>query len=463
MNKIRAIVIREFQKTVLTKAFIIGTFVLPIVMWIGFPIILTMSKEVIPPFKGSILMLDPTGEVYDEMVVAFEKERSANRLTEQKEAVQELIEEARKDPEKALQKVAENEALSRDATDIDIQVELASLTNSWDSLKQQVSQGDYIALVEIDPALTQSYSKTDQVSEESEKDTSVQLFFNSNTRHSHVKILKDKISAAVIQVRANRFGQEVSALKRIIQRPRFQTKELDASGEESRDRSGLKHVLPVLFMVLLWIATFTSGQYILGATLEEKSSRVIEVLLSAVSPLQLLIGRVLGQAMVSLVILVMYGGVGIAFALAFASMDLIKISHLIFFALYFVVAYGVFACVMACIGSVVNDMIEAQTLMMPVMLIFMMAPFLSLIPVHQDPNGTFATIASFIPPLTPFVMIIRIPATEVPVWQIGLSLVIGYASLCLSFWVASKIFRIGILMRGKAPTYRQLIQWLKYS
>jgi len=214
--------------------------------------------------------------------------------------------------------------------------------------------------------------------------------------------------------------------------------------------------------MLLWIATFTSGNYLLTTTIEEKGNKVMEVLLSAISPLQLLGGKILGQAGVSAVILGMYGSAAIAGLIAFALFDLIPIFHLVLFAIYFVMAYFMIATIMAAVGSAVTELRDAQSLMGPIMLL-MIVP-LAIWPIlAEHPNGAIATVTSVIPPLIPFVMIIRITASTEPVmmWEIILSIVIGFASVIAMVWMCARIFRIGVLMLGKPPNLLELIRWVK--
>jgi ABC-2 type transport system permease protein len=121
------------------------------------------------------------------------------------------------------------------------------------------------------------------------------------------------------------------------------------------------------------------------------------------------------------------------------------------------------ASIMAAIGSAVNELREAQSLMTPAMLVLMIPLFLWL-PISTSPNGLLATVTSFIPPLIPFVMILRVAGDEViPMWQIVLSLLIGYPAMVAMVWMAARVFRVGVLMYGKPPSPVELIKWVRYS
>ena len=215
-------------------------------------------------------------------------------------------------------------------------------------------------------------------------------------------------------------------------------------------------------MLLLWIATFTSGNYLLTTTIEEKGNKVMEVLLSAISPMQLLGGKILGQAGVSAVILCMYGSAAMAGLVAFASLDLIPMMHLVLFGIYFIIAYFMVATTMAAVGSAVSELSDAQALMGPIMLI-MLVPFALWPIISEHPNGMVAIISSFTPPLIPFIMIIRVTASTelIATWQIILSIGIGIISVIAMVWMCARIFRIGVLLQGKPPSMLQLAKWIR--
>ena len=188
--------------------------------------------------------------------------------------------------------------------------------------------------------------------------------------------------------------------------PEYVTKAVTAEGEKSTNEVA-KLLVPGAFMFLLWISVFTAGQYLLTTTIEEKSSRVMEVLLSAVSPMQLLCGKILGQMGVGIVILVAYAGMGMVGLVAASMMHILDPMNLVYLAIYFVIAFALIACMMAAIGSAVSDVREAQSLIGPVMIVLVI-PMMLWFPILRNPNSTFATVCSFIPPISPFVMVLRI-------------------------------------------------------
>ena len=211
------------------------------------------------------------------------------------------------------------------------------------------------------------------------------------------------------------------------------------------------------------MSTMISTQSLLTSTVEEKSSRVMEVLLSAISPMQLMCGKILGQLGVGLIILGVYAGLGVVGLVAAAMRDLVDPWALASLFIFFLLAYGTIACMMAAIGSVVNDMREAQALLGPIMTVIML-PWMFWFLIQRAPNSTLAVALSFTPVINPWIMVLRLSGSEpVPMWQIPLSVVVASATLIFMAWAAAKVFRIGVLMYGKPPNFTTLIRWVRMS
>jgi ABC-2 type transport system permease protein len=160
----------------------------------------------------------------------------------------------------------------------------------------------------------------------------------------------------------------------------------------------------------------------------------------------------------------MYGALGIAGLVSAAMGDLVSPGLLLMMLVYFVMAYVFVSTMMASVGSAVNDLREAQSLITPAMLVLTL-PMMLWLPISEQPNGWIATIFSFIPPVIPFVMVLRITASSEPIatWQVVLSLVWGFAWVGVFIWAGAKIFRVGVLMQGKPPTPRELLKWIRMA
>ncbi len=276
------------------------------------------------------------------------------------------------------------------------------------------------------------------------------------------------------EIGARRFAKENidRDIARRIQEPiYFDEKQVDEQGLEMEvsSKDVFRQWAPLVFVYLLWISIFTIAQLLLTNTIEEKSNRIIEVLLSSISPLQLMTGKIVGIAATGLTTILCWAGfslIGLKWApkLMDLPMDVdltILISDPNFalsFLVYFLLGFLFYASLMVGLGAACNSIKEAQNLMSPIMALLML-PLMAMIPVGQDPNGTLARVLSFIPPFTPFVMMNRAagpPAT----WEYVVTTILLVISVGLAFMAAAKIFRVGILMTGKPPKMGEIFRWV---
>ena len=232
---------------------------------------------------------------------------------------------------------------------------------------------------------------------------------------------------------------------------------------QNEEQRIVKMMVPFFFMYMIFMGMVGTGQQMLGSIIEEKGSRIIEVLLSAVSPFQLMAGKILGLAGIGLTVIALW------FAAAYAAVRWqglnvdISIELLLYFVVYYILGFLFFSATLTGIGSVCNTIKETQSLMMPVMLIFII-PMIAWPMLIQSPNGTMARVFSFIPPVTPMVMVLRLSAGA-DVWfvEIGASILLLAVAVLAVTWAAAKIFRTGILMYGKKPGLFEILRWLRQS
>lgn len=274
--------------------------------------------------------------------------------------------------------------------------------------------------------------------------------------------VKSQIGRAIVDARIQQSGLDVDTVRALTQDTRVKSVSVTREGEKKTNEI-VQFMLPGAFLMLMWISVFTAGQYLLTSTIEEKSNRVMEVLLSAVSPMQLMVGKIVGQMAVAAVILSVYGSLGILSLVFFSLKHLIDPMMLVYLAIYFAIGFSLISCMMAAVGSAVSDIREAQSLLTPVMLVLML-PMILWMPILRNPNSMFAQVLSFVPPVSPFVMILRLAGSEkVPTWQIPASIAMGLLSVIVFAWAAAKIFRIGVLMYGKPPNFATLIRWIRMA
>jgi len=222
-------------------------------------------------------------------------------------------------------------------------------------------------------------------------------------------------------------------------------------------------MVPFFFMYLLFLGIMTMGQQMLSSVIEEKSSRVIEVLLAAVSPFELMAGKILGLVSISLTVVSLWG-IAAYGAARWQGLNVRIASEMLpYFVVYFVLAFLLFGSIMVGIGSICNTIKETQSLMTPVMLMCVV-PLLAWQNIMQEPGGMLAKVLSFFPPTTPMVMILRLAAeADVSKIEIAASLVLLTAAVLIMIWIAAKVFRTGILMYGKRPGLREVARWLSQA
>ncbi len=441
--KVFAVAARDFKHTVLTKAFLFGVIVVPLLIGGLIPLIPLLTSFEPAPLEGKIALVDPDAAVLDAVATQFSPPKaSGDRGRPDVEAIQDA-------------------ATTLVAGELRIDVESIEAADP-DTLRERIRAGEYLAIATIPADLIDPV----KVQQEDEN-PHFELLTDEELDPKQVGRIESRIGQAVVNVRVANADLDVEGVRKLTKRPKARTVKLLEDGTERTD-SELERVLqevglPMGFMMLLWIAAFTGAQSLLMSTIEEKSSKVIEVLLSAVSPMQLMTGKIVGQGAVGLLMLAMYAGAGIAAMIAFAVFDLVEIWQLVLLFLYFFMAYFMVAALMAGVGSAVNDIREANNLLTPVMLI-MFVPLMLWLPISQSPNGALAIGCSFVPPAIPFVMVMRIASPEsVPFWQIAVSLVWGFATTLGLIWLSARIFRVGVLMQGKAPTPIEMIKWIRYS
>lgn len=249
---------------------------------------------------------------------------------------------------------------------------------------------------------------------------------------------------------------------------------------------------------LLFMFIIIYGNMIMRSVIEEKTSRIIEIIISSVKPMQLMLGKIIGTSLAGLtqfIIWLFIGGallfsVSIIFGIdisqtqtpnqqmmgeamqnpdinmqvqdIFNSLDHLPMTNLIIaFILFFIGGYFLYSSLYAAIGAAVDNETDTQQFIMPILMPLILAVYIGFFTVIEDPHGTVSTVFSFIPFTSPVVMLMRIPF-GVPLWQQLVSFLLLMATFIFTVWFAAKIYRVGILMYGKKPTYKELIKWIKY-
>jgi ABC-2 type transport system permease protein len=218
-------------------------------------------------------------------------------------------------------------------------------------------------------------------------------------------------------------------------------------------------IVPMMLVVLMFMLMMMGTAPLLQTVMEEKTLRIAEVLLGAVTPFQFMMGKILGGLAVSLTGSVVYVLGAVLTLTSLAMTQYIPYHQLGWFFVWLLAAIFMQGAVFAALGSACNDAKDAQNMQLPAMLPFLL-PMFVLMPVLKEPQSAFSIGASFFPPFTPIVMLLRQSAAGgIPAWQPWVGLVLVTACAVLAVWVGGRVFRVGILMQGKPPKLSDLVRW----
>jgi ABC-2 type transport system permease protein len=275
------------------------------------------------------------------------------------------------------------------------------------------------------------------------------------------------LSAAVQLKRALKEGVAPATVTKIIQPVPLLTKGLTtrdpATGaiREGRDENPIvAMLLPGGLLVLMFMVVLLGATPLMQGVIEEKMQRIAEVLLGSVQPFQLMMGKLIGTAGVSLTLAAVYLGGAYAVARHYGYAEYLSTDIIAWFLVYQVLAVFMFGSIYAAVGAACTDMKEAQAMLTPVTLVIMV-PLFVWVNVVREPTSMFATVASLIPPATPMLMIARLAVPPgIPWWQPALGTVLVMLTTLVCVYAAGRIFRIGLLLQGKAPHLAELMHWV---
>jgi ABC-2 type transport system permease protein len=412
--KLWAIVRREYLERVRTKAFVIGTILGPLVMG-GMMIVPALAAR----SKGKplrIAVLDATGEL-------------------------------RGPVEQALR-----EATVDDRARFDVQPGATGASEASEGeLKQAVLDkrlDGYLAL----PA--------DAISA-----PAASYYGRNVTNHIDLRTLERTVSGVLVERRLAGAGLDPKEVKHLTRELDMKTIRLSEQGE--REDQGAATILALVLLMILYVSILLWGQAVLSSVLEEKTSRVVEVMASGVPSTMLLLGKLLGVGSAGLTQFLVWSlslvGVSLA-SVSMSSFSMPEVTPLMIgsFVAFFLLGYFFYSSIYAAIGASVNTAQEAQSLVFPAMLPIILA-MVCFPAVLEAPEGPLAFTTSMIPGMSPLIMFLRIVVLTPPLWQILLSIGLLVLGILAVIWVAARVYRVGILMYGKRPTFPELVRWVRHG
>ncbi|HYX25286.1 MAG TPA: ABC transporter permease [Thermoanaerobaculia bacterium] len=302
-------------------------------------------------------------------------------------------------------------------------------------------------------------------------DEAVEYHARNTTNLFTQDALRGDLTEVVRRMRLQQAGLDPARMEELTKRVELNPVQVPGTGTSGGGLAGM--IFAIVLFLLLYMSILIWGQQVMTGVLEEKGTRVIEVLISAITPFELMMGKLLGICLVGMTQLGIWLGTlvvltapGLVATLAFLPPGL-KLPALTFgilanLVLLFILGFFAYATLYAAIGASFNNLQEAQQVA-SVAVVFIVAPVMVINPIINDPNSTMAVTMSLIPLFTPLVMPLRIAIEMPPAWQLALAYVLTLSFVAGMIWICARIYRVGILMYGKKPTLKEIWKWTRYA
>ncbi len=418
------VVRREYLQSVQQRAFWIGTLAFPLLMVLMFALPIFLSK-VNPEQQKKIVIIDATGRL------AGPVETELSRLT-LKNGQPEFV--------------------------VETSPSSSSPQEARQALEPRVLEGEIYGILAVGDNL--------------EADDNYRVYLKYTGDVETIRKLENAIESAVVGARleASAIGLDRATLDSLMAPIDLKSFQVSASGE-ARERGFVQvYIATYAFVFLLYFMLYFYGFSMTRGILQEKSNKIMEVLLGSMTSDQLMTGKILGIGLVGLTQVVIYmvtAGVLRVLTLSRSGrsdvgdvLSSLTPSKLIYFALFYVLGYFMFTSMFAVVGAVCKTEQETVYFQMPV-LMGLLIPLLTTVFFVKHPDSTAAVVLSLIPLFTPMLMFMRISVLTPPFWQIALSVVLMIGTIFLLFRGAAKVFRVGMLMQGKRPTIPEILRWAR--
>ena len=337
-------------------------------------------------------------------------------------------------------------------------------------LKNDFSKSNYYALLRI-------------------KENNFTLYSNQQISLSVSKAIENQLEQIIEHQKLKAAGIDLDILSEAESTVRITTKIITEDGNTTKSKAEASMGIGFICGILIYIFIFMYGTMVMRGVIEEKTSRIVEVIISSVKPFQLMMGKIIGVALVGLtqfllwilltiaitsvaeLIFINAGSMSTELSSTQQSSLLIELSNLtgginlvqifISFIFYFLAGYLMYSSLFAAVGSAVDAEADTQQFVLPITIPLILA-FILIQPIMENPDGPLAFWMSIIPFTSPVIMMVRLPF-GVANWELALSMGILILSFVLTTYLAGKIYRTGILMYGKKTSYKELWKWLSYK
>ncbi|MEL6108148.1 MAG: ABC transporter permease [Planctomycetota bacterium] len=429
MNKVLAVAKYEYLIAVTSKAFLLGVVMMPVFMG-GAIVVQYLTRDQVDLTARKVAVIDKTGRLL-EVIEARNERRNQNEIFQSDE-----------DGGEPRQMAAEFsiEGIEPEADEQELGIRLSD----------RIREDDLFAFVVIEEEVF-----------DATKQATLRYYSQTPSYETLPRWLEQVVNDEVKRERTDDLGlspQDVMSLTRTVPTRTFGLIERD--GEVKEENRVLTFMVPFGGLMLMFMMVMSVAPAMLNNVLEEKMQKISEFLVSSVTPFQLMLGKLFGAVGVGLTLSTIYLGAAYGMARYFEIADRIPITLYIWFAFFVLLALIIFGSIFSAIGAACSEIRDAQSLMTPVMLLVII-PMMCMGPILDSPSSTFARAVSLFPPATPMLMFARIAIPPGPaIWEIILAVLLTtlFAAACV--WAAGRVFRIGILSQGQAPSFTKLIGWI---
>jgi ABC-2 type transport system permease protein len=424
MNKIITVASSEFGTLVRSRAFLVSLFLMPVLM-AGSIYLARATRNTTDDVNRRFAIVDHSGALSGLVTAAAEARNASGAASGRFDAV-----------------VVEPQ--NRTAEDIRLE------------LSDRIRDKDLFAFVEIPAGIM-----------DPDAGAEIRYYSNSPSHTALPQWLRSTINQGVIAQRFRSAAvdpQVVSRLTRPTAMNQLGLFERETSGgvKAAEEIDQIRaFAVPGVLLLLMYITVMSSAPQLLNSVMEEKMSRISEVLIGSVTPFELMMGKLLGCVSVSFLLAALYAGGGLVVASYWGYGSSITVEMLLWFAAFLIMAVLIFGSIFVAIGAACNDLKDTQSMITPVMILVIL-PLVTWSAVIRAPDSTLSVVLSMLPTSAPFLMLLRIAIQPgPPLWQVLVSFAIVVAATVVVVWAAGRIFRTGILMQGKSASFSEMLRWVK--
>jgi ABC-type Na+ efflux pump permease subunit len=440
LRKIWIVGSTEFSSMVRTKSFLIGIMLLPVITGASVLIQVFVNKRV-DTRPRTIVVVDRSRALYDSLATAAQAYNSKP-----------VDPQGKPQPRIEISKIDQN---PEDDVDPALVLELSD----------RIRRGELDAFAVIPPGAIDVPGSKDapaKVVEFHSDNPNDDLLRNWLTAVVNGEVRSRRLrKAGIDQSIADRIDQPLSIDNLGLVERQSSTAEGAPAIKAAQKVDIVRTILaPAVLMFAVFFVIMSSAPQLLNSVLEEKMSKISEVLLGSITPFELMMGKLLGNVGIAMILAALYVGAGYSVAFYYGYADILSPSLLLALCVFLFLAVMLYGSLYMAVGAACSELKDAQSLMMPVMLLSMFPTFVWLA-VVKSPSSPLAVGLALFPPASPFLMLMRMALRPAPpMWQVGLSIVLCTLTSLFCVWAAAKIFRTGLLMQGKAPSYRELAKWV---